>query len=242
MKRFNLGALAGVGALAGLAVAGAPAQADTYQVNYTGVVTSVYNPQGLLDATIMNGTAVNASTIFQYPAQATQITANVAAYLFSGAPGAVTATFGDYLYTPTAASRSGFLVGNDLGFCQPATDFVLYGSEGGLLSNATGTAPSLTGSAFSTQLIDPSGTALASDSLPTSYRLGAFPIHQLQFGGMTGGQFGGFDATLLSVSVKDLTSATPTAVPEPAPGVILLFGAVGVGGLVAFRRRRAQTA
>lgn len=233
MRQF--GFLLRAGALVALAAIGSSAQADPYQVNYTGTVTSVYNPQGLLDATIMDGTAVNASLIFQYPAQMTPITPNLAAYLFSGAPGAVTATFGDYTYTPTAASRSGFLVGNDLGIFSPATDFVLYGSGGGLLTNASGTAPNLLASAFATELVDPTGTALASDALPTSYNLAAFSIRQLQFGGLTGSKFSGFDATLQSVSVHPLS--TPSSVPEPSPVATLLCGAAGLGGLIAFRRR-----
>lgn len=231
--------IAGACTLVPLALGTAPVLAASYNATYQGVVTSVYNPTGLFDSTVAVGTPVNASLLFDYPAPTFPVSSNLAAYYFTGAPDGVTATFGDYTYTPSGKSYSGFLVGNNVPvpFYSPSADFVVSGMANGTLTRAGGPAPSLLFSALTTELADKSGTALATDALPLSYNLANFGTKQLQFGAIGASGLGFFNASLQSVSVQPVSAS---AVPEPAPALVFLCGIIALGGLVAQRRLRRQ--
>lgn len=184
-------------------------------VSFTGILTSVSDPQGLLPAGLEPGVSM----------------VGMLSYASGASCQAVLPTTCEYIVSPSSFSLS--LDATPIASIDGrAYVFVEDGPLADSFSTSTG-APAGPGSGSNAdwlsgdlQLSDPRGTALGGMQLPTALDLGGFAQHTFDAGGCYGGACTGNPQDQFQIVG---TIMTMQVVPEPGTGTLLAFGLWALG-------------
>ena len=196
-------------ALICLTLLAAPAGASPVLVSFTGILTTVSDPQGLLPTGLEAGTVV----------------VGMLSYASGASCQAVLPTTCEYIVSPSSLSLSlnatpiASVDGRAYVFVEdgPLADS-FSASIGGPAAPSGGSNPDwLSGDL---QLSDPKATALSGPELPTALSLGGFAQHTFDAGGCYGACSGNPQDEFQIAG----TIMTMQVVPEPGSGTLLAFG------------------
>ena len=219
-------------AAAPFALAGS-ASAQQFKVTATGKISSFYNQTVPFNSSVAVGTPFTFTFLFDYSAP--QVTANPGdqTYSLSGANAGVTATFGDYNFTPVPASKNYIYLHHSGG-----------NSNGLALQSSDETTPGFSvpyrGATAYISISDYSGV-FSSSALPPLAAYSSVPLSNITFSAFVVDPTNNNVSTVIgSVSSLKAELVTPAAVPEASTWVSLGV-LLGLGGLgLAVRRRRVM--
>jgi hypothetical protein len=203
----------------------APAAANPVVVSFTGVLTSVSDPKGLLPSTLIPGTSIQG--FFSYTSGASCQTVSPTTCEYLSLPSSLSL----WLDTKAIASIGGqaYVFVEDGPLVDSFSASVVAPAD-----PATGSAPVwLSGDL---QLSDPGATALSSAGLPSTLDLGGFANHTFDAGGCYGGTCTG--ASLNQFQIAG-TITSMQLCPEPGSGILLGLGLFAFGRLPSRSKQRS---
>lgn len=220
----------------GIALVPLPAAAAPVTFTYSGTINFV---DASLAGTFAVGQTISSTITFESLAP-DSLPLNTALGAYNGVITNVLITTGGYTASSTNGQMQVFnnsFAGGD----RFAGASFAAGVSGGQFSLTGANVNGLQLLDFGFSLVDPTGTSLASDALPTSVNLAAFNAAQsgigLDFGIPVSGQFPADFHPVRAVFTSFAVSG-PAAVPEP--GTLSLFGAaLTMLGIRILRRRRS---
>jgi hypothetical protein len=209
----------------------APAGASPVVVDFSGQLTSVSDPQGLLPAVLTPGALLTGTLSYEPGALCQPVFQQPSACEYIVSPSSLTL----WLHTAPVASVEGraYVFVED----GPLVDS-FSASVGASATPSSGSAPAWLSADF--QLSDPGATALAGTALPVTLDLSGFSQHTFDAGGCYGGACTGNPLDQFQIAGTILSMQT---VPEPGTGMLLAFGVLtlgrwGKGGRRGSRRAR----
>jgi hypothetical protein len=203
----------------------APAGASPVLVSFTGILTTVSDPQGLLPAVLAPGTSVVGTLSYASGALCQAVLPTTCEYIVS--PSSLSLSLDG---TPIASVNGRAYVFVEDG---PLADS-FSASVGGSAGTSGGSNPVwLSGDL---QLSDPRATTLGGTELPTTLDLSGFAQHTFDAGGCYGGACTGNPQDEFQIAG---TIMTMQVVPEPGTETLLAFG-LWVLGLGGFKGRRGS--
>jgi hypothetical protein len=201
----------------------APAGASSLALGFTGVLTTVSDPRGLLPVAVAPGASIGGTFSYVSGAPCLSVLPTTCEYIAS--PASL-----DLFLAETAFARvegSAYLFVED----GPLADS-FSASVGAAASRAAGGSEPVWMSG-DLQLLDPKATALDGMGLPTALDVAGFARRSFDGGGCYGGRCTGSPQDQFQVTGTILTLQ---AVPEPGTGTLLALGLLAFGRGCAERR------
>jgi len=187
-----------------------PAGASSIVVNFSGVLTTVSDPRGLLPAALAPGTMLSGTLSYASGAACQPVSPTTCEYIV------VPSSFSLWQGATPIASVAGqaYVFVED----GPLVDS-FSASVGAPAGPPSGSNPDWLSGDF--QLLDPGATALGGMGLPTTLGLGGFSQHTFDAGGCYGGACTGDPLDQFQIAGTILSMEF---VPEPGSGTLLALG------------------